>query len=36
MLFIPDPKYNVLLVSSNDGFVRGWKPNANGVWIKAT
>jgi WD40 repeat protein len=34
-LFIEDKKYEVLLTSSNDGYVRGWKYTSNG-WILAS
>lgn len=31
MLYIPDKKYKVLLVSTSDGYVRGWKYSQNGI-----
>ena len=30
ILYIPDAKYQVLLTSTNDGFVRGWRHTNNG------
>ena len=30
ILYLPDPKYLILLTSSNDGFVRGWRYTNNG------
>ncbi|EGR33574.1 hypothetical protein IMG5_048910 [Ichthyophthirius multifiliis] len=34
ILYIPDKKYQILLTSSNDKYVRGWKNTSNG-WILA-
>jgi hypothetical protein len=31
MLYLPDKKYRILLVSTSDGYVRGWKYTQNGV-----
>lgn len=30
MLYIPDKKYKVLVVSTSDGFVKGWKYHQGG------
>jgi hypothetical protein len=30
MLYIPDKKYKVLVVSTSDGFVKGWKHHQGG------
>ncbi|KAL4503262.1 hypothetical protein ABPG72_000868 [Tetrahymena utriculariae] len=35
ILYIPDKKYQVLLTSSNDKYVRGWKHSSNG-WVLAS
>lgn len=34
MLYIPDKKYKILVVSTSDGIVRGWKYQ-QGAFIKA-
>jgi hypothetical protein len=34
MLYIPDRKYQVLLTSTNDKHIRGWKNTTNG-WVIA-
>lgn len=35
MLYIPEKKFKVLLVSTSDGYVRGWKHSQNG-YVLAT
>jgi hypothetical protein len=30
MLYLDDKKYKILLVSTSDGYVRGWKFATNG------
>jgi len=35
LLYIPDKRYEILLTSTNDGFVRGWKYTNNG-WVLAS
>ena len=35
ILYIPDPKYNLLLTSTSDGFVKGWRYNQS-MFVLAT
>jgi len=33
MLYLSDKKYKILLVSTSDGYVRGWKHTPNGIQL---
>jgi hypothetical protein len=33
MIYLPEKKYKILLVSTSDGYVRGWKNNQNGFYL---
>lgn len=35
ILYIPDAKYKVLMTSTNDGYVRGWRYTSTG-YVLAT
>jgi hypothetical protein len=35
MLYIPDKKYKILVTSTSDGIIRGWKYHQSG-FIRAT
>jgi hypothetical protein len=33
MLYLAENKYQIMLVATSDGYVRGWKYNQNGFSI---
>jgi hypothetical protein len=33
MVYLPENKYKMLMVSTSDGFIRGWKYNQNGFTL---
>ena len=33
MIYLSEKKYRVLLVSTSDGFVRGWRHSQNGFYL---
>lgn len=33
MIYLSEKKYQILLVSTSDGFIRGWKHSQNGFYL---